>query len=561
MRRKKSTSPSTNWLRSSTDQEHFAMHKRALACVTFAILAATAPGCRDNAASPTAKSTAHQDYWADNMWVIDIRSLGGRSNIPAESHFTAPQSTAPQSLLDRARGVVAAACGDDIQCSQGALYYFNLEPDNARHPPPPEEPFSPATVRHFAQGLKVAVTFVNNTLWSSASAELSTNVLFLTQNEIHGAVRNPIANLPSQKQRTIDDFSKKLRDKATPIVGKEMAELAADKGNVQAIRQLLDIYTADIGALNVEFATLTQAYQGYRQREPEMMATLLQVSNQASSADLTNFGAVQDALLALDALETSLPEQLIIVANSLSRRLASYQQVFDQQLESYRDFLAAKKFEIPNATRLPITSLTAIQDYCLARKRNCRQAMLNIMDGLHQRVQALALQAADSASLPARVAAQQLAASTDFVNESNQRTSALWQTPPNSNALNLPYLSMQFDRVVTFLGMEALCSGSNIPPYMQTGCKLLQPQFSRAHSYMNTGLASNIRLDLYFMGQANVGADKIAAVQADIAAGNLSKAVLDHDSILRAQDVPIPPSSDGSGNTDGGTVDDTGEDD
>jgi hypothetical protein len=96
--------------------------------------------------------------------------------------------------------------------------------------------------------------------------------------------------------------------------------------------------------------------------------------------------------------------------------------------------------------------------------------------------------------------------------------------------------------------MESLCNAAAPPAYLQTSCLLAKPQFGKARDWINKTAPSTIRIQVSLMKSANVDATKLAAVSAELAAGQVREAAYDHDVLLHATDLPATPAD----STDGG---------
>jgi hypothetical protein len=530
------------------------MRMRALGFIALAGVTVLLPACRGNKAKVGAVHSADMIF-DDNQWyVIATTPKGSRE-------FDAWQSkTTLAALYAQAKAAAQSDCGGDAVCIRGLRYTTAVTCLNVWSPPPPQRPLSQPLLQHCYDGVNQALQFIRSSGLPAEDLDQSLRDVNSVLQTIAIQLRGMPDSVAAKKQALIGSASATLKNEGMAVVGQEKMALADLKQNTLAVQAILSTYTSGVSALNGQFAALTQSYQAYRALEPSTMSKLAQIATQASTSDLTNFAAIQDQLLMLDASEAQLPEQLVLLTNRMSSQLLQQQQLFDDHIAPYLDFMKTQNLSKPDATTVALRSLDAMYHYSIGREDNVRRAISKIIDGLAQRIQALVLQNANTASQPALAAAAQLAASTDFVNQVNERISNLWQTPPVSVNLQLPYLSAQHDRVTTFLGLEPMCTGT-VPSYMQTGCKLLQPEFSRAHSYMKSGLASNLRLAVYFMSQANVSPTLLVNLQADLTAGKLAQAVLDNDAILHATDSPtLPPPPDGG--VDGGSVgvDNTGSD-
>lgn len=521
---------------------------RSVALAT--LVALTAGACHRSSPNKTASVGAALDTHADNTWQLIIGNL---SNKPLSSTLLmAPQSsTTPQALFQQAQGILQQGCQGDTTCLS-SLLSLTLLAENVTAPPPPERPYSYAVVSHFRDGVQAEVQFLSSDAAAAVGAESARDSLYRLSEAVaavFGSMHSIQKRYDDLKQAIIDEASQKIKDKATPIVGAEMVALATAKQKSRELKAIYDLYTASAQPLSVDYALVARQYASYRAGELDTIAKLTKLSADASAVDLAGFGALQDQLLAIDATESRLPENLLVLTYRLIAQLTEIQSQFDVAVQPYLDFMKQHGIARPDVTSVPLHSLDAMRAYTLAREDNVRQAVGKLIDGLVRRAQVLVVQSADAKSLPSIVQAQQLASSAKFVEQLNARMSNLWTTPVMSTTLQLPFEGAQLDRITTFLQLEGVCSDPNAPSYMQTGCKLMQPQLSRAHTFIKTGLPSTIRLDLYFLGQAGADAAAIAAVQTELKAGQLERAVLDHDALLHASDVPTPP----AGGVDGGS--------
>ena len=505
----------------------------ALVLVTQVLAGA---GCRRHEAKVDgARAALSQEH----AWWITVE--GGPPTVRA--FWQAPQSSQLADLYVQVKNAVQSACGTDSACVARTVYRMHLLPGTMS---------SVAELQRFSDGQNaIGVFFGNYGLSAKSVAESYADMEDATDAQ-YVYFQSLGQRFVDARQSLIDHATKKIRDQATPLIGQALTELAETKQKIRELKAITDAYVATVTALGASYTDVANAYQSYRAGETDANGKLTAIANAASASHLEDIPAIEQQLIALDAQESLLPEQLAIAVGRLSSQLGAAQATYERALEPYTAFMAAHGLAKADTTSVALRSLDNMYAYSRAREKRVQDAVVLLNQGLQRRVNALVLAQAAAASQPALLQAAQLAASTNFINDMNGRVKDVWKDPPTSTTLQLTYVAAQYDGFVTFLQLEPMCQAP-VPSYMQTGCNLLRPEFSRAHGFIDGTLPGVIAIDLDFMTSANVDASAIADVNAELQAGNLAQATRDHDTLLRETDLPPP-----AGGADGG-VDDEDE--
>jgi hypothetical protein len=503
------------------------MTMRTTLLVAATILAA---GCSWRSTPKAAARSQADTLQSDNQWIFGAQAPGTPLNAPI-----APQSTPIATFYQQSLTALHTTCPSPCR---GAIITVSLLPTNVTGAPAPDHPYSAKAVQHFVDGLNQLLTFLPTAGLDAVSMSRS-----LTDLQSQAArVRQHVVDVPGayaqKKQAIIDSASQQIKDAAGPVISDEMRQLATTKGVTQALQTIVADYTSAAAALAGDFQVTAKSYNLYRGLEVGVTQQLTQLATSAATADIEALAQLQVQLRDIDVSESNLAEQLEVTIARQRALLGDVQASYDARIAPYADFLATNKMAKPDATAVALASLQSMNGYCLQREDRMRAAIDQVADGLSRRVTALLTAATDAATQTTLLASAQLHASSDFVAESNARLAHLWSKLPTSTVLKLSFLSAKYDEMTAFLQLEPICA-STPPAYMQTGCLLLKPQFSKAHDWINRTAPSVIRIQAMMMKSAGIDAAKTDAVVAEANAGHTAQAAFDQDILLRDDDLAV----------------------
>lgn len=500
-----------------------------------------AAACSSRPSGTTGTSAASTTF-DDNNWSITVKPPAGASW--SDFYLTQPQSTPLSTFFAQAQAKLASVCA--APCA-GVTIGLTLIPSNVLAPPPPDHAYSPATVQHYMDGIGKLMTFLPTAGLNAASMYKSLNDILGNASAARVHIDGIITQFNTNKQKLINDVSNQLKSMAAPIVGQEMAQLADTKQKTQLLQQYTSQYSSAAAALSGDYQVVTGLYKSYRATEAAVVQQVSSIATSAGTATLDTVDGLQQQLRDLDKSEAVTPEELNVAILRLKKQLKNIQDIYDSQVGPFADFLTKNSITKPDATSVATTSLGSMSDYCLGREQRVRGAIAQVNEGLSRRVTALLVQATDKAVQPTLLAGAQLQASQGFVDEINGRLAHLWDKLPTSATLKLSFISAKYDEMVELLQLEPMCN--NTPPaYMQTGCLLLKPQFTKAHDWINKTAPSVIRIQALMLKNAGADAAKTTAITTEVNAGQVRQAAYDEDVLLRATDLPTSP--------DGGTDED-----
>jgi hypothetical protein len=499
-----------------------------------------AAACSSRTSGTTETSAASTS--ADNDWSISVKPPYGAKW--SDFYLTAPQSTPIATFFAQGQAQLASLCPSP--CA-GVTIGLTLVPSNVKAPPPPDHAYSAASVQHYLDGIGKLMTFLPTAGLNAASIHKSLDDTLGNAETARVHIDGIITQFNTNKQKLINDVSSQLKSMAAPIVGQEMAQLADTKQKTQLLQQYTSNYSSAASALSGDYQVVTGLYKSFRATEASVIQQVSAVATSAGTATLDSIDGLQQQLRDLDKSEAVTAEELNVAILRLKNQLQNVQQVYDSQVDPLADFLAKNSITKPDATSVARTSLGAMSDYCLGREQRVRGVIAQVNEGLSRRVTALLVQATDKAVQPTLLAGAQLQASQGFVDEVNGRLAHLWDKLPTSTTLKLSFTSAKYDEMVELLQLEPMCS-STPPAYMQTGCLLLKPQFTKAHDWINKTAPSVIRIQALMLKNAGADASKTTAITTEVNAGQVRQAAYDEDVLLRATDLPTSP--------DGGTDED-----
>lgn len=497
-----------------------------------------AAGCSGRTRVKTAARAQADTLQSDNQWIFSAQAPGKPFNAPIAPQSTTPIATFYQQSLAQLYAVCPAPC-------RGATITVSLLPTNVTGAPAPDHPYSPRAVQHFVDGLNQLLTFLPAAGLDAVSMSRSLADLQDQSGRVRQHLVVEVPGLYAQKkQAIIDGASQKIKDAAGPIISDEMKQLATIKGATQALQGIVADYTNGAAAFAAEFQTTVKSYNLYRGLEANVTQQLASLAASAGNADIDALGQLQVRLRDIDVSESSLAEGLQVTIGRLQASLGDVQAVYDTRVAAYSDFLTANGMTKPDATSVALASLNSMKGYCMQREAQMRGVVDGVADGMSRRVTALLTAVNDAATQSTLLASAQLHASSDFVADINGRLSSLWAKLPTSTVLKLSFLSAKYDEMTAFLQLEPVCA-STPPAYMQTGCLLLKPQFSKAHDWINRTAPSVIRIQAMMMKSAGIDPTKTDAVVAEVNAGHTAQAAYDQDLLLRDSDLAVS-NTDGS---------------
>ncbi|HWE30180.1 MAG TPA: hypothetical protein VHB97_19370 [Polyangia bacterium] len=495
----------------------------------LAVVALTGAGC--HRAAPVAAVARAAETYADNLLLLVVY-------LPNAGSFSlvAPQSTPPDQLVAQGRAAAAAQCAAPCR---GLHFVLGLNYFNVNSPPPPGHAYAPELVNHYVDGAKTLVSYLDSSSLDAKSKRDSLQEVLTQESALRGHVLAVIAQFRDGKQQLIDEASQKIKDSAAATVGQEMTTLADIKQKTQMLQQITSDYAQAMAALAGAYSTVVAEYQAYRALEADSTKEVVQIAQSAATAGLDALAPLQLQLQELDSSESQLPEDLEVAIARITHQLTDAQESFDDRLAPYATFMTQQGFTTPDATSVPLASLSSMRDYCVAREDRMGKAVAQVAEGLSRRVTALIVQGVATATQPTLLQAAALQASAGFISDTNARLAHLWQTLPKSRVLELSFLSAKYDEMTSLLQLEPMCASAP-PAYMQTGCNLLQSQFSRAHTWIRSTAPSVIRIQAQMMSSAGVDATKTAAIVAEVNGGQVRQAAFDQDLLLQATDLATP---------------------
>jgi hypothetical protein len=495
------------------------------------VLAAACSG-RPSGLAPVARQQKGLDQSGgpgDNEWKIYVV---GYEN----GYVQSPQSTPPADVYNYLKSYRPSFCKNGQHgpaCTNNPVV-FELIPLNVENPPAPDTAYGPKVVKHFLDGENQLLAFINQSDMNAPSVLASVNAIQTRQQAVFNAA-NFTQQVRQKKQEAKDYLVDKLNNSAAAVLGPEIAALAATKQNIATIKAFTADYVQASSALGADYKDVAGRYQTYRSNEGTAVDKIAAIAQAAADADLSSIAKLKQQLRDLSANESQLPGQLVIDTARLSSELTSVQMQYDRRLAPLLSFMKDKGFAKPDETSVALHSLAEMYAYCLAREDRIRQALVAVNDGLNRRTQGLLAQATDQATRDTLVKTAQLQSSSAYVGDVNATLGSLWKTLPQSTKLKLYYLSDKADEMTAFLQREGLCSGT-VPDYMQTGCKLMKADFTKAHDWLTKTAPSTIRIQLMMMKNAGLPKDRIDAISAELAAGKVRQAAYDQDSLLATSD-------------------------
>jgi hypothetical protein len=501
------------------------------------LLLAAACGAHPESPAPVARLAQGLDQGegpGDNEWKIYV--VGYETG-----YVQSPQATPPADVYNFFKAYRPDFCknGEHGPACMNNAIAFSLEPNNVRGPLPPDTAYSPKVVRHYIDGEKQLMAFINQSDMNAASVRASLDLIQGWHSAIMGRAAFP-DQVKQRRQDVKDDVTGKLTKVAEATIGPEKAALADSKLKIANIKAYTDEYVKASTALATDFQSLTVQYRAYRATESSSFDAINKIAQTAKDADLTTIAALKQQLGQLSSSESLQPEQIVLDTGRLSSELTQVQAHYDKGLEPLIQFMKDKSFKKPDETTVALHSLSEMYAYCLGREGQITQAILRVYDGLNRRTQGLLAQATDQATRDTMVKTAQLRSSSAYIADVNTTRDSLWKTLPQSTKLKLSYLSDKFDEMTAFLQRETLCTGT-VPDYMQTGCNLMKPDFTKAHDWLNKTGPSTIRIQLLLMKQAKLPQDRIDAITAELAAGKTRQAAGEHDALLATSDL-VPDS-------------------
>lgn len=351
--------------------------------------------------------------------------------------------------------------------------------------------------------------------------------------------------LINSKKGATNGALQKVKD-AVGAVSAEKAPIAAELADARValgeMQVALDRAKAQLVALQPVYTGLVFDFQVYKQNEPMTMTALQTFSQLASNGDAATIATVQVGLGDVETQEANRASTFSVQAMLVRARLTAIQVEYELALQPHEDFMTRYGIVAARVVMSEVRAVGNMIAYAAQRQRSIEQAAAQLLDGMRARTDALVALAAEQATRDTVANAQFLQASQRFVDEANARMAALWAALPASNTLKYPFLSAQYDRFVTFLQLEPACSQAALASssWMKTGCNLMAPSFSRAHSYLTDTLPGTLRLRVMLLRRKNANASLLSEVETQLGVGNLKAACNAYDAALHMLDGGNP---------------------
>jgi hypothetical protein len=394
-------------------------------------------------------------------------------------------------------------------------------------PDPIDEFGYSATIDAYIEGVNsVRAMFVSR---SDARAVDYRASLSTMQAELVGYTTSAKAALADRDEliETARNLTEKFTQAGEALHGVEQANLLRKRRLIQDSRSVIERYRTAIADRRADYEALTTDYRTFHSSEPT--DALQQLATRASTAELSEFPALQHDLASLVQAESGPPQDLSVRAERLDGYFDSQQHQFNTEIQKYRPFLDEEGIIVPDLTSRPREILDGIQRYLLERQQRMNAAAQKLFAGLQRRKSALVLLQRDVQTRETIADASRARAAADFLSQVTAQIQSTWAAAAMVGGFEL--LGTRYQAVLALLQAGAMCNDPDAEAWMNDGCGAYKINISKANLYLQSTLPRKLRRDAVLLRNVGAQATQVDALEAAVNASDWARAVSIHDTL------------------------------
>ena len=328
-----------------------------------------------------------------------------------------------------------------------------------------------------------------------------------------------------------------LNDMASAVRGPLQTELADVRQKLLVLEAYTNEYVAVLDRERPHYASVAAAYQTFRASEAPRLAQLNALVASAATANLQQVVTLKAQLLALARAESAEPQQMLLEAGRIRRRLSDAQALYLAHIEPFREFMTERGFAVLEHAGPVLAAMERIAAYAADRDARFSAAFVKTVQGLNARARALEAVAAGQQTRQVIAQAARTRLAAGFLEQATARVDELWRLPPKSQKLKLQFQAERHDRMIAFRQLRDLCDRApQSTPWMIDGCNLLKLNFSKVDTFLTSTLPFALKFQATKLRAAGVDEDVVRSIEQAVLTGQLGLATQRHDAALSLSD-------------------------
>lgn len=443
-------------------------------------------------------------------------------------HFQGSANTAsldcadtPEEAYSAARSRRSSECHGSLACLNSAIYLLI---------PTPTPPVSSSYMLQYRTAARqIELFMVGKDLggYQRTLEELTNGAQLIGKIETE--------NLRREYETKLQKVTKdKIASVGSSAVGAQQAVFVRTRDFIDYLKNLNKRYRPIVNQLADGFLMLATKYQTLRNTETAAINDLTAAVEQASQADTDASAAALTHVIDVARKESSQTNEFAVDASRFRIELAAAASQYSDEIAPHRDFMEEQHLPALDFTRKSSVSVDSMVRYAEQRDARMADAAERVIVQIQLRLHALQAAAAAQGVRQALADAALLKASTEFLRTVNVRIAEILRTPEKSPLLGISLLSAMQRDMVAFLQLEPPCLAQGTSTsWMNTGCNVLAPNFSKARQFLTTRIPGVIRIDAAMFRREGSPAELVAAMEQELAAGNLEGACRTHDELAQ----------------------------
>jgi len=363
-----------------------------------------------------------------------------------------------------------------------------------------------------------------------------TRTYISTLHEVLSCKKKQLSQVREQHKRLVTRAKDQVIDKIAKELDPKMAAYLSEQWHLEVIK---DITLAYQKAINPEKGRYIQLMKTFvNQYKPSLKAYQQQLVSLGQSAKkASRLAGFYAQINHLELVEIKKANQFLLDVSSLAETLTRIHNAQMLPFNQFNSFMKKHKLPQPKeVTKVMLPSLKRVRAYVKQRKRNVKKTARDLAGFIRGRERQMMHQRLAAEQRETLRREQILQASISFAKHMQNLIKKVWVEPKvNAYGFELPLLNERYHHIQMLLSFEPLCQAGKggVNFWMGQGCKYAEPEFKKAHNYLNMlpMLAKNYVL---ILSQYNPQQGPLVArIQDQLRRENMGTALADYDLFLR----------------------------